>query len=59
MDDETEVKIPEDPSLQSIVIALAGFLMSGGKLTALSDEVLFDLDKAVSIELKDRQGHIH
>jgi hypothetical protein len=59
MDDETEAEIEENPSLQSIVIALAGFLMSGGKLTALSDEVLFDLDRAVSIELKDRQGYTH
>jgi len=59
MDDETEAEIEENHSLQSIVVALAGFLMSGGKLTALSDEVLFDLDRAVSIELKERQGHTH
>ena len=59
MDDETEAEIEENPSLQSIVIALAGFLMSGGKLTALSDDVFFDLDRAVSIELKERQGHTH
>jgi len=33
--------------------------MSGGKLSDLSDDVFFDLDRAVSIELKERQGHTH
>lgn len=59
MDDETEITLSEDHSLKSMVIALAGFLMSGGKLSDLSDDVFFDLDRAVSIELKERQGHTH
>ena len=59
MVDETEIKIPDNRSLQSIVIALAGFLVSGGKLSELPNGVIRDLDIVVSIELSKRQGHIH
>ena len=59
MVNETEIKIPDNRSLQSIIIALAGFLVSGGKLSELPNGVIRDLDIVVSIELSKRQGHIH
>ena len=45
--------------LQSIVISMAGFFLSGGDMEEVDNDSLVALKKAVETELETRQGTIH
>tara|TARA_R110002020_G_scaffold247791_4_gene461803 strand:+ start:1556 stop:1732 length:177 start_codon:yes stop_codon:yes gene_type:complete len=46
-------------SLQDIVIAVAGFIMSGHSIEDVDEEVLIALKKAIRLELEERQETLH
>ncbi len=46
-------------SLQDIVIAVAGFIMSGHSIEEVNEDVLIALKKAIGLELEERQETIH
>jgi hypothetical protein len=46
-------------ALQDIVIAVAGFIMSGHSIEDVDEGVLLALKKAIGLELEERQGTIH
>tara|TARA_R100000808_G_scaffold245_3_gene1441 strand:- start:14781 stop:14957 length:177 start_codon:yes stop_codon:yes gene_type:complete len=50
---ETEHTLPD------IVIALAGFIMSGNSVDYVDEEVLVLLSKAIDLELEARKGTFH
>ena len=54
-ENETEDKY----ALQSIVISMAGFFLSGGDMEEVDSDSLVALKKAVEAELRTRQGTIH
>ena len=51
--DETE------HTLHDIVIALAGFIMSGHPINNVDEEVLTVLSEAIDLELEARKGTLH
>ena len=54
-ENETEDKY----ALQSIVISMAGFFLSGGDMEEIDSASLAALKEAVEAELVTRQGTIH
>ena len=46
-------------ALQDIVIAVAGFIMSGHSIEDVDEGVLLALKMAIGLELEERQGTIH
>ena len=46
-------------ALQDIVIAVAGFIMSGHSIEDVDEEVLIILKRSITLELEERQGMIH
>ena len=54
-ENETEDKY----ALQSIVISMAGFFLSGGDMEEIGSASLAALKEAVEAELVTRQGTIH
>ena len=54
-ENETEDKY----ALQSIVISMAGFFLSGGDMEEVDSVSLDALKEAVETELETRQGTIH
>ena len=46
-------------ALQDIVIAVAGFIMSGHSIEDVDEGVLLALKKAIGLELEERHGTIN
>ena len=57
-----QLKLASDENehtLHDIVIALAGFIMSGHTIDYVDEEVLVVLGKAIDLELEFRKGTFH